>query len=118
MLQWLCCQRTVPVCPFEKAEGWIYTARATRYEKKETAMRILAIHDAQGNIYHTVVSPPDSPPVAFAGEPGLSVTEVEAPELGDPMDRQQIEEVRERWRVEVKPEAKLVRRTSEEPNSE
>jgi hypothetical protein len=81
-------------------------------------MRILAIHDAQGNIYHIVMRPSDSPPVAFAGEPGLSVTEVEAPEISDPRDRQQIEEVLERWRVEVKPEAKLVRRTSQEPNSE
>jgi len=43
-------------------------------------MRIIAAHDAEGNIHHLVVSPADAPPAIVTTETGLLVTEVEAPE--------------------------------------
>jgi hypothetical protein len=51
-------------------------------------------------------------------EPGLLVTEVEAPEIArsdlrDPESQQQLAEMLERFRVEPKAEAKLVRKTSQ-----
>ena len=78
-------------------------------------MRILAMHDTQGNIHEIAVSPADSPTAAVTVEPGLLVTEVEAPEfsgldLRDPETQQQLAEVLEQFRVEAKAEARLVRK--------
>jgi hypothetical protein len=43
-------------------------------------MRIVAAHDAEGNIHHLVISPADAPPATLTTETGLLVTEIEAPE--------------------------------------
>lgn len=78
-------------------------------------MRLLAIHDAQGNIARLVVRPPDSPPAAVKAGPGQFVTEIDAPEvtvdLADPDSHQRLVEVLEHFRVEVKVEGRLVRKT-------
>ena len=44
-------------------------------------MKILAAHDAEGNIYQVVVSPPGAPLATVTSEPGLLITEIEAPEM-------------------------------------
>jgi hypothetical protein len=72
----------------------------------------------QSNIHRVVVSPVDSPLGGVRAEPGLLVTEVEAPEIArsdlrDPESQQQLAEMLEHFRVEPKAEAKLVRKTSE-----
>jgi hypothetical protein len=78
-------------------------------------MRILATHDTQGNIHHIVMGPADSPPAVVTAEPGLLVTEVEAPEeladldLSDPQIQRHLDEVLRNFRVEAQAEARLVR---------
>jgi hypothetical protein len=73
-------------------------------------MRILAAHDAEGNIRHLVVSPADAPLATVTTETGLLVTEVEAPEvvsgldLSGPGSREELDKVLEYlrdFRVEV-----------------
>jgi hypothetical protein len=73
-------------------------------------MRVLAAHDAEGNIHHLVVSPADAPLAAVTTETGLLVTEVEAPEvvagldLSGPGSREELDKVLEYlrdFRVEV-----------------
>jgi len=86
-------------------------------------MRILAAHDAEGNIYQVVVSPPGAPPATVTTELGLLITEIEAPELVsglhlmDPEhSNQQLSEVLQHlhdFRVEVGAKAKLIRKKSE-----
>ena len=86
-------------------------------------MRILAAHDAEGNIYQVVVSPPGAPPATVTTEPALLITEIEAPEmmseldLSDPERRgQQLSQVLQHlqhFRVEVGAKAKLIRKKSE-----
>ena len=44
-------------------------------------MRIFAALDAEGNIHQIVVSPPDAPLATVTTEPGLLMTEIEAPEM-------------------------------------
>jgi hypothetical protein len=78
-------------------------------------MKIVAIHDTQGNFIASVVSPEeDSPPGALAAGPGEMMTEVEAREVRiDPLDEkeyQQLIEVMKNFRVDVKTEAKLVKK--------
>ena len=82
-------------------------------------MRILAAHDAEGNIHQLVVSPPDAPPATVTTEPGLLISEIEAPEvmsgldLSDPeRSGQQLSEVLKHFQVEVGAKAKLVRKKS------
>jgi hypothetical protein len=82
-------------------------------------MRILAVHDAEGNIHQIVVSPPDAPPATVTTEPGLLISEIEAPEvmsgldLSDPeRSSQQLSEVLQHFQVEVGAKAKLVRKKS------
>jgi hypothetical protein len=89
---------------------------------KEEAMRVLALYDAQGNIHGIATSPAGAPPGAVSAESGLLVTEVEAPaqlaktDLYDPDPHHQhvrhneLVGVLERFRVEVRREAKLVRK--------
>ena len=89
-------------------------------------MRILAAHDAEGNIHQLVVSPPDAPPATVTTEPGLLITEIEAPEvmrgldLSDPEgSSQQLSEVLQHlhnFRVEMGTKAKLLRKKSQGPN--
>jgi hypothetical protein len=86
-------------------------------------MRILAAHDAEGNIYQVVVSPPGAPPATVTTEPGLLITEIEAPEMMSGLDlsdsersNQQLSEVLQHlydFRVEVGAKAKLIRKKSE-----
>jgi hypothetical protein len=87
-------------------------------------MRILAAHDAQGNIHHVVISPEDAPHATVTTEtdPGLLVTEVEVPEVLSKLDLvdpeasgRQLDEVLQQlqeFRVEVKAKGKLVRKDS------
>ncbi len=81
-------------------------------------MRILAMHDVQGNIHSIAVSPADSPLAAVGAKPRLLVTEVEVPEISgvdphDPESFRRLDEVLKQFRV-AKAEARLVRRNSEE----
>ena len=80
-------------------------------------MRILAAHDAKGNIHHVVVSPPGVPVATVATEPGLLITEIEIPEtmsgldLSDPeRSSQRLSEVLQHFQVEVGARAKLIRK--------
>ena len=82
-------------------------------------MRILAVHDAEGNIHQIVVSPPDAPPATVTTEPGLLISEIEAPEvmsgldLSDPeRSSQQLSEILQHFQVEVGAKAKLVGKKS------
>ena len=82
-------------------------------------MKILVAHDAKGNIHHLVVSPPNAPPATVTTEPGLLISEIEAPEvmsgldLSDPeRSSQQLSEVLQHFQVEVGAKAKLVRKKS------
>jgi hypothetical protein len=87
-------------------------------------MRILAAHDAEGNIHQVVVHPPDAPPATVTTEPGLTVTEIEAPEMMSGLDLSDLERSRQKlsevlqhlrhFRVEVGAKAKLVRKETEE----
>jgi len=80
---------------------------------RRNAMKILAIHDAHGNITASVVLPENAPPGAVAAEPGQMMTEVEAEVRIDPLDGenyQRLIEVIQNFRVDVKTEAKLVRK--------
>jgi len=82
-------------------------------------MRILAAHDAAGNIHEVVLSPADAPPATVTTETGLLVTEVKAPkgisrlDLSDPdRSRRQLEKFSrqlQEFRVEVG-KAELVRK--------
>jgi hypothetical protein len=82
-------------------------------------MRILAAHDAAGNIHEVVLSPADAPLVTVTTQTGLLVTEVEAPEGISMLDlshpergRRQLEKVSrqlQEFRVEVG-KATLVRK--------
>jgi hypothetical protein len=86
-------------------------------------MRIFAAHDAEGNIHQIVVCPPNAPLATVATEPGLLMTEIEAPatmsglDLSDPeRSSQQLSEVLrdlQHFRVEVGAAAKLIRKKSE-----
>ena len=87
-------------------------------------MRILAAHDAEGNIHHVVISTEDAPlgTVTTETDRGLLVTEVEIPEmlskldLGDPEGSgRQLDEVLQQlqnFRVELKAKGKLIRKGS------
>ena len=83
-------------------------------------MRILAVHDAEGNIHQVAVLPPNAPPATVTTEPGLLTTEIEAPEMMSGLDlsdpersSQQLSEVLQHlshFRVEVGAKAKLIRK--------
>jgi hypothetical protein len=85
--------------------------------EEEVAMRVLAAHDAEGNIHQLVVSPPDAPLATVTPESGLLITEVEAPkvisglDLSDPeRSGQQLSELLQHlhdFRIEVGTKAKL-----------
>jgi hypothetical protein len=81
---------------------------------------MLLAHDAEGNIHQVVLSPPDAPPATVTTEPGLLITEIEAPavmsrlDLSDPENSsRQLSEVLQHlrhFRVEVGAKAKLIRK--------
>jgi hypothetical protein len=76
-------------------------------------MKVLAIHDAQGNIAGVVASPGDAPLGAVV-VPGQTMTEVEVPDMqidpADPESYQQFIEMLKQFRVEVKTEGRLVKK--------
>lgn len=84
-------------------------------------MRILAAHDAQGNIQHMVLCPADSPLAMVTAETGLLVSAVAVPDALAKVDltdeegsRRQLAEVYKHlqtFRVEVGVESKLTRKT-------
>ena len=82
-------------------------------------MKILAIHDAQGNIVASIIRPEDAPRGAPAAGPGQMITEVEAREVRiDTLDEHEqsyrhLVEVMQNSCVDV--EAKLV--TKHRPKS-
>jgi hypothetical protein len=83
-------------------------------------MRIFAAHDVEGNIHQIVVSPPDAPLATVTTEPGLLMTEIEAPEMMSGLDfsdpersSQQLSEILQHFRVEVGAKVKLIRKKSE-----
>jgi hypothetical protein len=80
-------------------------------------MKYVAMHDRAGNIAALVACPPDSPPVVVTAQPGLFVTEVEAPEglIGDVAGSEgekRIAEVLGQFQIKGTSEGKLVKRTS------
>ena len=56
-------------------------------------MRILAAHDAEGNVHHVVISTADAPPATVTTEtdPGLLVTEAEIPDMLSKLDLSDLE---------------------------
>ena len=77
-------------------------------------MRILAAHDAKGNIHHVVVCPTDAPVATVTTEAGLLITEIEVPDgldLSDPeRSSHRLSEVLKDFQVEVRAKVKLVRK--------
>lgn len=77
-------------------------------------MKVLAIHDAKGNIDAVIVRPGDAPMGATAA-PGQMVTEVEVPDVkidpADPRSYQRLIDMLREFRVEVKTVARLVKKS-------
>ena len=78
-------------------------------------MKIMAVHDAQGNISATVVLPTDAPAGAIRVEPGQAITEIDGHNLKfDAVNEQRYERLTEliqNFRVEPGiSKAKLVRK--------
>lgn len=82
-------------------------------------MKILAVHDAQGNITAVVVRP-EGAPMGVTAEPGQLATEVDAPDVkidpADPGSYQRLIEMLQEFRVEVKTEGRLVKRARGKPS--
>ena len=88
-------------------------------------MRLLATHDRFGNITGLVTCPMNSPSASVVPEIGQFVTEVEVPEgtldssgyadslsaTPNPESERWLAEVLEQFRIEVKSEGKLVKKT-------
>jgi hypothetical protein len=78
-------------------------------------MRAIVVHDRNGNIAGLAISPPDAPLLFPTPAPGQLVTEVDLPEDGvDLSSEQRAIETLKGFRVYLKTEAKLVRKTSPE----
>ena len=85
-------------------------------------MRILAAHDAEGNVHHVVISTADAPPATVTTEtdPGLLVTEVEIPDMLSKLDLSDLEssgrqldkilQQLQDFQVELKAKGKLIRK--------
>jgi hypothetical protein len=77
-------------------------------------MRLLAIHDADGNIARFVMNPSDGPRAVVAAQVGEFVTEIEAPDLEfdaeDPRSLHRVLELMDRYRVEPGGPRQLVER--------
>ena len=79
-------------------------------------MKVLAIHDATGNIERVLVHPSNGPPGSVTPPPGRFATEVEVAGLkDDPVDPKNYERLMEtlrNYRVEAKTAAKLVKKSA------
>jgi hypothetical protein len=78
-------------------------------------MKVMAIHDAQGNISATVVVPTDAPAGAIRVEPGQTITEIEGHSLKFDAQKEQsyerLLEIIQNFRMEpIASKAKLVRK--------
>jgi arginine/lysine/ornithine decarboxylase len=83
--------------------------------KEHSTMKIMAIHDAKGNISATVVLPADAPPGAIRVEPGQTITEIDGHNLKFDAQKEQsyerLIEVIQNFRIEPIPSrAKLVKK--------
>jgi hypothetical protein len=77
-------------------------------------MKILAIHDTQGNIARIVVSPPNAPRGVPSAPAGHSITEVDMDiniDLKDPTSFNRLTELLKNFQVELKTAAKLVKKS-------
>jgi hypothetical protein len=82
-------------------------------------MHIVVTHDRDGNIVSLTICPPDGPPVAGVVDVGQYVTELDVPEDALDFIRQEGENDEERiikalaeFRVDLKTEGKLVRKSA------
>jgi hypothetical protein len=79
-------------------------------------VKLVAVHDAKGAIHRLVLSPANAPAGAVVLEPGLAAVEVEAADLQlDPADErfhERLTELAQQFRVEVRTEARLVRKAA------
>ena len=75
-------------------------------------MKVLLIHDAEGNVRGVVAASPDAPPDAGPGEPGELRSEVEldgySPEASDEERLESLMRVAQDFRVEFERTAQLV----------
>jgi hypothetical protein len=78
-------------------------------------MRVVAIHDAAGNILTLIASAEDGPGGGIHLEPGHGAREIEVAELDETMDhpelKRRLDELIENYRVDVSgdaPKARLV----------
>jgi hypothetical protein len=83
--------------------------------KEPSTMKVMAIHDAQGNISATVVVPTDAPAGAIRVEPGQTITEIEGHSLKFDAQKEQsyerLLEIIQNFRMEpIASKAKLVRK--------
>ena len=82
-------------------------------------MKVLAAHDADGNVQYIVVSPEGAPTATVATESTLFVTEVDAADVMPGLDDREHSDRRvaevmqqlQQFRVELKGRAKLVRKS-------
>jgi hypothetical protein len=83
--------------------------------KELSTMKIMAIHDAQGNISANLVLPADAPPGGVGVDPGQTITEIDGHNLKfDALKEQSYErliELMQNFRIEpISSKAKLVRK--------
>ncbi|MDB5066426.1 MAG: hypothetical protein JWM18_2860 [Chloroflexi bacterium] len=84
-------------------------------------MKVLAVHDAKGNISGFVVHPVDGPPGAVTVRPGEQMTEVELPPevnldlIGDDDSLERLVGVLHAFRIEMMARTGLLRKDS--PNA-
>lgn len=75
-------------------------------------MKLLAIHDAKGNIVRLIVRPLNAPPGSTAVPSGHFATEIEVPDIkiepGQQSTYDRLKQVMKDHRIEVKTESKLV----------
>jgi hypothetical protein len=80
-------------------------------------MKLIAMHDRHGTITALTSAPPDAPRASIAVGPGDTLTDVEVEDGALDISRMETEqralETLREFRVEVRTEAKLVRRKSQ-----
>jgi hypothetical protein len=79
-------------------------------------MRVVALHDADGNIESLLASPEGSPSMGTEVKPGQRMTEIDVPELTSDLDGSslldRLDEMISSHRVEAGPsQARLVQKT-------
>jgi len=85
-------------------------------------MRLVAVHDAAGNIAALMTLPPNSPPKGMQVKAGQHLTEFEAPEITcnprDPSLVKHLTEIADNFRLETRaPEGRFVRKVGAEASS-